>query len=199
MERELAEADDLRLWGMVRLSLDRDAFELLYDRYATRVYNFAFRRSGSWQMAEDVTAATFFAVWRRARRGSIPGLARHSALPYLLAVASRECANLTRADRRWHAAVRRSLHLESAPDHAETVSEQLKDEERMRTVRAALGQLPRNQREALELVVWAEMSLADAAETLGVAVGTVKSRLSRARHSLAAMPEIHRTGEYDEL
>ncbi len=54
----------------------------------------------------------------------------------------------------------------------------------MSEVRRAMRDLPRSQREAIELVVWAELSIAEAAEALGVADGTVKSRLSRGRKRL---------------
>jgi RNA polymerase sigma-70 factor, ECF subfamily len=56
----------------------------------------------------------------------------------------------------------------------------------MALIRRALAVLPQNQRDVVELVAWSELSLADVAAALHVSVGTVKSRLSRARARLAA-------------
>jgi RNA polymerase sigma-70 factor (ECF subfamily) len=180
---------DAALWNAVRAA-DEAAFGQLYDRHAASVYNFAFRRTASWLVAEDVVADAFAVVWRRARRGSLPRLERPSALPYLLAVAINESANGARTDRRWHAAVRRGvstqvLHLHE--DHADEVASRVDDEARMRDVRKALRKLPRKQQEVVELIGWAGLSVADAAVALGAPIGTVKSRLSRARAALTQM------------
>jgi RNA polymerase sigma-70 factor (ECF subfamily) len=61
----------------------------------------------------------------------------------------------------------------------------LDTEQRMAQLRAAIAKLPRHEREAVELCVWAELDQQAAAVSLGVKVGTVKSRLHRARRRLA--------------
>jgi RNA polymerase sigma factor (sigma-70 family) len=55
----------------------------------------------------------------------------------------------------------------------------------MAVIRRALAVLPQSQRDVVELVAWSELPLADVAAALHVSVGTVKSRLSRARARLA--------------
>jgi RNA polymerase sigma-70 factor (ECF subfamily) len=182
---------DAVVWDAIRAA-DDDAFAQLYDRYASDVYNFAFRRTASWLAAEEVVADTFAVVWQRARQGTLAPLTRPSALPFLLAVAINQGANGARSDRRWRAAVRRGAATQDRPhheDHADDVASRLDDEARMRQVRTALQALPRRQREAVELVAWAGLSSADAAAVLGVPIGTVKSRLSRARAALTEMCE----------
>ena len=67
------------------------------------------------------------------------------------------------------------------------VAERLDAERQMSEVRRAMQHLPQSQREAIELVVWAELSVAEAADALGVADGTVKSRLSRGRKRLETL------------
>jgi RNA polymerase sigma-70 factor (ECF subfamily) len=174
---------DSDAWDALRTG-EVDALAVLFDRHGKAVYNFAFRRTTSWSVAEDVLQATFTTIWRRAAEGRLDPLTRPSALPYLVTVAGYESANLTRSTSRWRAAFRRSETPLEEPDHADAVVASFEDERRMRAVREAMKRLPRGQREALELVVWSELSIADAATVLGVAEGTVKSRVSRARASL---------------
>jgi RNA polymerase sigma-70 factor (ECF subfamily) len=174
---------DRDVWDALR-SGDPDALATLFDRHGKAVYNFAFRRTSSWSVAEEALQATFTTVWRRAADRRLDPLTRDSALPFLLTVAGYECANASRSGNRWLAAIRRSHQPIAEPDHADLVVERADDERRMRAVREAVAQLPRGQREALELVVWSELSIAEAAAVLGVAEGTVKSRVSRARDAL---------------
>jgi RNA polymerase sigma-70 factor, ECF subfamily len=73
------------------------------------------------------------------------------------------------------------------PDHADTVADQIDSEHRIAAVRAALRQLSRHERDTVELVYWADLTIAETATVLGVAPGTVKARLSRARRRLPAL------------
>jgi RNA polymerase sigma-70 factor (ECF subfamily) len=184
---------DSDVWDALRTG-EADALAVLFDRHSKAVYNFAFRRSTSWSVAEEVLQATFTTVWKRAAEGRLDPLTRPTALPYLVTVAGYECANLIRSTSRWTAAFRRSEAQLEEPDHADAVVANVEDERRMRAVHQAMKRLPRGQREALELVVWSELSMADAAAVLGVAEGTVKSRVSRARASLHGLIT-HELGE----
>jgi RNA polymerase sigma-70 factor, ECF subfamily len=150
-------------------------------RHVDAVCNFAFRRTASWSVAEDAVQATFSTLWRRARGGGLPPLRLSSARPLLLTMAGHECANLLRSQRRRARLLRRLHPSPDAADHAPQVAERVDDELQMSEVRRAMRTLPPSQREAIELVVWSQLSVAEAAEALGVAEGTVKSRLSRGR------------------
>lgn len=70
------------------------------------------------------------------------------------------------------------------PDFADELASRIDDATRLRSVRAALDGLRRSEREVLSLCVWSGLNYAEAAEALGVPVGTVRSQLSRARRKL---------------
>lgn len=72
-----------------------------------------------------------------------------------------------------------------ATDHGERVTDRLGSSERMQGVLAAIDNLPTHEREVLGLVVWSGLTYEQAAAALDVPVGTVRSRLSRARARLA--------------
>ena len=60
-------ATDEQLWREA-VDGDGDAFGLLFERHARAVYNFCFRRTGSWSLAEDLTSEVFLVAWRRRAR-----------------------------------------------------------------------------------------------------------------------------------
>jgi len=170
---------------------DRDCFGLLFDRHAGAVQNYLFRRLGDWATAEDLTSAVFLLAWRRRREVVID---RDSVLPWLLGVARHAAAHHRRTLVRHRRAVARLMPREEMPDHAEDVSGRVDDERAMIVLRRELRRLPRHQREVVELCLWAGLDHQAAATVLGVAPGTVKSRLSRARRRLnQALPELRTT------
>ncbi|GAA5015064.1 sigma-70 family RNA polymerase sigma factor [Actinopolymorpha pittospori] len=178
----LTELDsDQELWRRASAG-EEAAFGQLFDRHARTVYNFLFRRTASWSEAEDLTSAVFLHAWRRRRQVVLD---RESALPWLLKVADYTARNERRALRRYRAAIDRlNLAPEVQPDHADTVAERVDDERAMGEVRRALNRLPRHERQVIELSVWTGLDHQAVAVALGVPVGTVKSRLSRARKRL---------------
>jgi RNA polymerase sigma-70 factor, ECF subfamily len=134
-------------------------------------------------VAEDATQATFATLWRRAVRDDVEPLKLPSARPVLLAMARNECSNVNRsANRHLHLVDRVRTQARTAADDTEAWVEA---EATMALIRRALAILPQNQRDVVELVARSELSLADVAAALHVSVGTVKSRLSRARARLA--------------
>ncbi|NED91769.1 sigma-70 family RNA polymerase sigma factor, partial [Streptomyces sp. SID11233] len=106
---------------------------------------------------------------------------------WLLGIADRLLSNTRRRLRRADALLRRLVsHDEQVGDHAERVAHRVDDERRMSEIHRALARLPRHEREVIELCVWSGLDQRAAAEVLRVAVGTVKSRLHRARRRLGA-------------
>lgn len=183
------QAGDALLWQRIT-SGDHEAFGELFDRYAGAVYTHLFRRLGDWSEAEDLTSAVFLQAWRR--RSDVV-FERDSALPWLFGVANGLLRNAVRSRQR-HAAlltrVRDSGGAAPGPagmqaDHADTVADRVDSERQLAQLRAALARLPFREREVIELCVWAGLDQAAAAVALGVRQGTVKSRLHRARRSLA--------------
>jgi RNA polymerase sigma factor (sigma-70 family) len=176
---------DAALWQAAAAG-EHAAFGQLFDRHATAVYNSLYRRTADWSAAEDLTAAVFLQAWRR--RGEVV-LDRDSALPWLLGVARLQLRNATRSRARYLAALsrvgRESATEAALADPAELVARRLDDAQQVRQLRAAITRLPRQQREVIEMCVYAGLDQQAAALSLGISVSTVKSRLHRARQRLA--------------
>ncbi|MDN3028867.1 RNA polymerase sigma factor [Streptomyces sp. S.PB5] len=169
---------------------DHDAFGDLFDAYARSVYNHAYRLTGEWSTAEDVVSLTFLDAWRLRDRIDEEG---GSPRPWLLGIATNVTRNTRRAARRHAAAVARLPRDETVRDFADEVAGRLDDAAQLDVVRTALAKLRRAEREVLALCVWSGLGYEAAAEALGVPVGTVRSRLSRARTKLAKHMELSRT------
>ncbi|WP_172387928.1 RNA polymerase sigma factor [Streptomyces sp. MNP-20] len=179
-EGELA-ARRRRLRVRIRGS-DPDAFGELFDAYARSVYNHAYRLTGDWSTAEDIVSLTFLEAWRLRDKADADG---GSLRPWLLGIATNVTRNQRRASRRHAAAVARLPRAEAVADFADEIAGRVDDRERLALVRTALAKLRRAEREVLALCVWSGLGYEAAASALGVPVGTVRSRLSRARKKLA--------------
>ena len=165
---------------------DADAFGAIFDACAKSVYNHAFRLTGDWSTAEEVMAMTFLEAWRG--RDSI--LADGGSLrPWLLGIATNLARGLRRTARRHRAVLARLAVADEIPDFADDLSGRLDDVARIKALHRALADLPGPELEVLALCVWSGLSYADAAEALHVPVGTVRSRLSRARGKLARLTD----------
>jgi RNA polymerase sigma factor (sigma-70 family) len=160
---------------------DPDAFGLIFDEYARAVYGLGFRLTANWSAAEDVVSLTFLEAWRL--RATIDPTGE-SLQPWLLGIAVNVCRNLTRASRRHQAALARIPPPPAVPDFADELAGRLDDSAQLHQVAGALNALRRSEREVIALCVWSGLDYTTAAEALGVPVGTVRSRLSRARHRL---------------
>jgi RNA polymerase sigma factor (sigma-70 family) len=160
---------------------DPDALAALFDLYGDRIYNHCFRATGDWAEAEDAVSTVFLEVWRHRHRVVLHD---GSALPWLYGVATNVCRNLTRSRRRRGRLLGALPRPEVEPDHADRVDDRVASEARMREVLAAVDALPAHEREVLGLVAWAGLTYDQAAAALDVPVGTVRSRLSRARARL---------------
>ncbi|MBO0827287.1 MAG: sigma-70 family RNA polymerase sigma factor [Streptosporangiales bacterium] len=181
---------DAELWAMVGRD-DPSAFGELFERHADAVYNHCFRRTGSWSTAEDLTSAVFLDAWRRRHEVT---LTTESVLPWLLAVANNDVRNQRRALWRRRRLIAKLPHAVVAPDPADEAAERIDDERAMQRVLKVFRKLTAGEQDVLALCVWAELSYADAAVALGVPVGTVRSRLARARQQLRRLTD---SGELD--
>lgn len=163
---------------------DADAFGVLFDLHHDRVFRQALRLTASLHDAEDVTAVVFLEAWRR--RDSLR-LVDGSVIGWLVVTTNYVHRNQLRSKRRYRDALRRLPVPENAPDHSNRVDDRLDTDARRAELRHALAQLPKRDQDIVTLCVFEELSTADAADALGIASGTVKSRLSRARAHLAAI------------
>src|SRR5919197_3977041 len=150
-------------------------FERLFDENYAAVRAYALRRVSPDSVA-DVVQETFLVAWRRPQE--VPA----NPLPWLLAVARRVVL------REWRSSSRRealTARVASATTHQLNASEP----EDSNVVLAAFERLPLNDREALALVYWDDLSTSEAATVLGCSQVALRVRLHRARRRLSALLE----------
>lgn len=176
----MAGASDGELW-LAAAAGSEDAFGRLFERHAKTVYNYCFRRTGDWALAEDLTSAVFLEAWRRRREIDSPA---GSMLPWLLGVATNLLRNTRRALRRYRAVLEDLRPRVSDPDFSDEVASRIDAERSMRAILGLVASLPTPERDVLALCTWTGLTYEEAAQSLGVPVGTVRSRLSRARAHL---------------
>jgi len=173
---------------LLRLMLggDEDAFTALYRRRQGGVYRFALQMSGSEALAEDVAQEVFMVLMRD---GGNFDPTRGSLAAYLYGIARN---HVLRAFERERSFVPLETDADDSNDapHANLIAHfdplgDLTRGEMVEKLRHAVLALPAHYREALVLCELHELSYADAAGALGCAVGTVRSRLHRARAMLA--------------
>jgi RNA polymerase sigma-70 factor (ECF subfamily) len=149
-------------------------FGELYERHGLVVRRYVRRRVGD-AVGDDLASEVFIRAFR-ARGRYRPE--RDAALPWLLGIANHVIADHRRLERRRLAALARLAG--QGPDLVEHQDGDLAPE-----LVAALRQLPAVERDTLLLVVWGELTQEEAAAALGLPVGTVSSRVTRARKRLA--------------
>lgn len=188
--------DDLDLLARANLG-DEAAFCALYERHRLAIYRFAVRLLGDPAAAEDVTHDCFLSLLKKpcgfdARRASLRtylyGAARNLAMKRFRRSESEAALDeLTNEPR-------------AAGEESEPLVRML-NEELSSVVQRAVGQLPPQQREALVLFEFEEVSLAEIAEIVGADVGAVKARLWRARARLRMLlaPYIEESARQQEL
>lgn len=165
---------------------DEEAFTALYQRRQGGVYRFALHMSGSEAVAEDVTQEVFLTLMREA--GAYDA-ARGSLAAFLYGIARNYVLRRLRQDRSYVPIADETAEGDAcAYDHLVAQQDPLGDltrNEMIESVRNAVLALPARYREAVVLCDLHEMNYAEAAAALGCAVGTVRSRLHRARALLA--------------
>jgi RNA polymerase sigma factor (sigma-70 family) len=184
------DVSDEELWRFAAAD-DRDAFEALFARHVTAVYNHCFRRTGSWSAAEDLVSIVFFKAWQQASRVRFAGA---SVLPWLLAVANNACRNHERSQRRHARLLSRIPPPLPVADHSADVDERIDDERRMRQILEAMSTLSAADQDVLTMCDWAGLSYADVSTALGIPIGTVRSRLSRGRERLRSRVNSEQAG-----
>ncbi|NQX11866.1 RNA polymerase sigma factor [Microbacteriaceae bacterium VKM Ac-2855] len=163
---------------------DPTAFAHMYTEFRDRVFWHALRHTNMVQDAEDITALVFLESWRK--HASIR-IVNGSPLAWLLASTNYVASNLARSRRRHREAMNRLPHQNAHDDFSGEVNDRIDSEVHRAAIRVAFRDLPVRDQDVLSLCVVAEMSDAEAAAALGVPVGTVKSRLSRAKKKLAGL------------
>lgn len=187
---------------LLRLAMagDEEAFTRLYRRLRGVVYRFVRRMSGSSSVAEDVTQEVFLILLRRAE---LYDPQRGSLSTYLMRIARNEILRRLDRDRAYVALAEDDAAPDKDPDEnlvvrSNPLGNLMRDEE-IESVRQAVLALPLRYREVVVLCELEEMSYGEAAASLGCAIGTVRSRLHRARALLKQRLRGRQAGEQDGL
>jgi RNA polymerase sigma-70 factor (ECF subfamily) len=175
---------DGELWTRVRAG-DADAFGALFERHAKAIYNFCFRRTGEWAAAEDLTSIVFLEAWRR-REKELPD---DKVRAWLFGIATLVVRSQWRKRRRHQAALNRLPRCLYEPGFAEASDARMDAERRMQSVLASIDQLSLRERDVVALCLWSELSYEEAALALDIPIGTVRSRLARARARLVELEQ----------
>lgn len=177
---ERIEADDADL---IRRSIDHpEQFAGLFDRYVEQIHRYVARRLGV-QAADDIVAETFLTAFRcRAAYDHARPLAR----PWLYGIATNLIARHRRDEERFLRALSRT-GVEPLPEPmADAVIGRVAAQEEDRRLAGALTGLSKGDRDVLLLVAVGELAYEEVSEALGIPVGTVRSRLHRARKKAKA-------------
>jgi RNA polymerase sigma factor (sigma-70 family) len=167
--------------AIIRASLSEpERFAALFDRHAPVIYRYLASRAGRAE-ADDLTAETFLAAFRR--RASYD-LACANALPWLYGMATRVLAQHRRDDAR-----QLRIRLAAIPDlndpgHGDRVASDVTAGALRDALADGLASLPAGDRDVLLLVAWEQLSYDEVARALEIPIGTVRSRLNRARARL---------------
>src|SRR4051794_6587302 len=167
--REVSAISDRVLWDRARGG-DDAAFGDLFERHAARIYNYCFRRTADWALAEDLTSATFLLAWRSLGRETLQA---ESALPLLYGIATNVVRNRRRSLRRGREAFTRlPLPRAEEPDFAEEAANRVDDRAAMRELLLLFSRLPRREQDVLALCEWSDLSYEETAEALSIPIGT---------------------------
>ncbi|MER5890087.1 RNA polymerase sigma factor [Streptomyces sp. NPDC001941] len=170
--------DDARV---VAGSLERpELFAELYNRYAPDIHRYCARRLGQ-GAADDVTAETFLIAFRRRDRYDQH---RANARPWLYGIAANLIGRQRRTEVRALKALARTGHDPVAESWTEGADSRVDARAAQAPLAAALASLSAGDRHVLLLVAWADLAYQEVAEALGIPVGTVRSRLNRARRKV---------------
>src|SRR5215213_6479190 len=173
MAKDLRDLADEDLMQLVRRGQAR-AFELVYERHASAAFSLAYRIVGTRNGAEDVSQEAFLSIWRSGARydrsrGSVRtwvlGIVHHRAIDHLRrsAVHDKRRASDEGMEERFEARERTDVEV-ARREEAETV-------------RGAMGSLPSEQSQVIELAYFGGFTHTEIAEMLETPIGTIKGRM----------------------
>ena len=174
-------ADGLDDATVIQLSRrEPEQFTLLFRRHAPHIQRYVTRRLGP-DAADDIVAETFLLAFRQRDRYDQD---RADARPWLYGIATNLIGRHRRAEIRLYRALARTGADPVVAPFTDQVDDRVSATTAARRLAAALAGLSAEHRDTLLLVAWGDLSYDEVATALGVPVGTVRSRLSRARSRL---------------
>lgn len=191
----MTEIADERLLEQYRKTGDRGLFEMLIQRYEREIYSYLRRYIGNAELAEDAFQGTFLQVHLKCSQFDTSRRFR----PWLYAIATNQAIDVQRRNKR-HRMVSLDRTASDDEQRGGSWSEKLvgsaldpilaaSQEERGRWVHDAVSSLGEPMQQVIQLVYYQGMKYREAAETLGIPVGTVKSRLHAAVQRLNVLWE----------
>ncbi|MFF8934578.1 RNA polymerase sigma factor [Streptomyces paradoxus] len=166
---------------LIAASLEEpERFAALFDRHAPAIHRYVTRRLGR-DAADDVTAETFLTAFRiRARFDP----ARAGVRPWLYGIAAKQIGRHRRQEVQALKLLARTGHDPVADSWTDLADDRVAAEAAARSLAGALARLSAGDRHVLLLFAWADLGYQEISEALGIPVGTVRSRLNRARRKL---------------
>ena len=175
-----AAPDDAEL--IARSVAEPELFAQLYDRHAVRLHRYVLRRLGS-GLADDVVGETFLIAFRR-RESYDTG--RPEARPWLYGIAANVIGKYRRTEQRAYRALARTGVDPVAESWSDMIDGQVTAAAHRVPLAQALRALNDGDRHVLLLVAWADFTYDEVATALDIPIGTVRSRLNRARKKMRA-------------
>ncbi len=157
-----------------------DCFAILFDRHAGAIHRYVLRRLGQ-EVADDLVSETFLVAFRKRGRYDT---SRSDARPWLYGIVTRLIDGHRRAEARKYRALARTGVDPVVADLDEEVASQVTAQSTRRDLADAFARLAKGDRDVLFLFAWQELSYEQIAEALAIPVGTVRSRLNRARRKV---------------
>ncbi|WP_345438740.1 RNA polymerase sigma factor [Actinoallomurus vinaceus] len=159
-----------------------EAFAALFDRHWPTLYRYVARRLGR-EVAEDLVGEAFLTAFERRRRFD----SRYAdARPWLFGITTNLISKHRRAEGARYRALERTGRDVTAEGPAERVTAAVSARAARPALAKALASLPARDRDVLLLVAWADLSYEETASALDIPIGTVRSRLNRARRKVRA-------------
>jgi RNA polymerase sigma factor (sigma-70 family) len=160
--------------GSVR---EPEAFAVIFDRHAPHIHRYLARRLGA-EIADDLVGETFLAAFRRRDRYD---LTRPDARPWLYGIATNLVSQHRRDEDREYRIRQSYAPATSEVSHADRVAAAVTAQALRQLLTTALAELSGGDRDVLLLIAWEELTYEEVAAALTIPVGTVRSRLNRAR------------------
>jgi RNA polymerase sigma-70 factor, ECF subfamily len=159
---------------------DPERFAVVFDRHAPHIHRYLARRVGH-QVADDLVAETFLAAFGKRHKYD---LSYPEARPWLYGIATNLVGQHHRDEVRQYRIRRAATGDPEMPGHATRVAADVTAQAIRKLLARALSELSAADRDVLVLIAWEQLTYDEAARAIGVPVGTIRSRLNRARTKL---------------
>lgn len=170
-------------------------FAELFHRHAASVHRYAARRAGN-DAADDVTSETFLIAFERRDRFD---LSAADARPWLFGVATNLLHRRRVAEARVFGLLERLPAETAVDDPSFTIDERADAARAVRAMAHAIRKLSTGDRDCLLLYAWADLSYEQIAVALTIPVGTVRSRLNRARRTVRTISDPSKEGKHERV